>query len=721
MAFPRPKPTTVETLAMERANRPFSVRKMSIKMHGSERALVLKERFMAEIARHPAFKLSDIHDLSKDELRERTMEKFASMVYFVTNESLEVFSLRMQLIGIADPSFWTRFGVSYGLFLGALRSGATPNQLNYWIDRGVLGLNGVIGCFAMTELAHGSNVAGLETTATFDRASDEFVIHTPHLGATKWWIGGAASTATHAAVFAQMIVDGKRHGVKTFVTQLRDTKTFQLLPGVTIGDIGKKMGRDGIDRPNAQFTYVRVPRAHMLMKHTQVSRDGEVTEPPLAQLTYGALLGGRTSMVADSSNSAKKALTVAVRYAAVRRQFRSGGKELETQILDYPIHQRRLMPLVAQAIAMGFTALKLQTMYEDMTAALDSMEPSDPNLEEILDKLKETHATSAGLKAAGKAAAGTGTRHTRTFRSCMQTLRSNTWEGDNTILSLQAGRALVGAWGGELAGQLPQLELIAAAIKGKKLAPGVAYLGHASILSAKSDSSLSLADIQKGFYCVAANAIKKAAEEYVAHLKSGKSKDEAMEACSQSRFIAAKLHTIGYIFGMFREAVGEMEDGPETDALRTVCRLYGLWQAEELQGYFLKYGYLDAKQMDKVQLEVDALCAQVRAIAIPLVDAFALSDHIINSPLGKFDGSVYESYFAQVQACNPLPKTHPYFDRLIRPLLEREAGAALDDVGEAMALDDELAEMADERRAAKGAERTEMTGAPGAPGGPKAE
>lgn len=96
--------------------------------------------------------------------------------------------------------------------------------LGYWIDRGVLGLNGVIGCFAMTELAHGSNVAGLETTATFDRETDEFIIHTPHLGATKWWIGGAASTATHAAVFAQMIVDGKQYGVKTFVTQLRDTK-----------------------------------------------------------------------------------------------------------------------------------------------------------------------------------------------------------------------------------------------------------------------------------------------------------------------------------------------------------------------------------------------------------------------------------------------------------------------------------------------------------------
>jgi acyl-CoA oxidase len=108
----------------------------------------------------------------------------------------------------------------------------------------------------MTELAHGSNVAGLETTATFDEETDEFIIHTPHLGATKWWIGGAASTATHAAVFAQLIVKGKRHGVKTFVTQLRDTKSFTLLPGINIGDIGKKMGRDGIGMFPSKVNYL---------------------------------------------------------------------------------------------------------------------------------------------------------------------------------------------------------------------------------------------------------------------------------------------------------------------------------------------------------------------------------------------------------------------------------------------------------------------------------
>lgn len=148
---------------------------------------------------------------------------------------------------------------------------------------------------------------------------------------------------------------------------------------------------------------------------------------------------------------------------------------------------------------------------------------------------------------------------------------------------------MVGAWGGKLADMATLQKLMCpAAIKGKKLAPGVRYLGINGILTSKSDSSLSLADIQKAFNCVAANVVKKAAEEYVALLKSGKTKDEAMEKCSQSRFVAAKVHTFGYIYTMYKEAVEEMENSKETDVLRTVCRLYGLWVIEEQQGYFLK-------------------------------------------------------------------------------------------------------------------------------------
>jgi acyl-CoA oxidase len=116
----------------------------------------------------------------------------------------------------------------------------TPEQVSYWLGRGAATF-GIIGCFGMTELGHGSNVSGVETIATFDRTSDEFVIHTPSLTASKWWIGGAAESATHCVVFANLMIHGKNYGVKPFVCPIRDPKSFALLPGVNIGDIGAKM------------------------------------------------------------------------------------------------------------------------------------------------------------------------------------------------------------------------------------------------------------------------------------------------------------------------------------------------------------------------------------------------------------------------------------------------------------------------------------------------
>lgn len=96
---------------------------------------------MTEIERDPAFKLSDIHDLSREEVRARTMAKFNNMIHHVTSEPLDIFQKRMELIGIADAGFWTRFGVHYGLFLGALRSGATSGQFSYWCARCLAGLH----------------------------------------------------------------------------------------------------------------------------------------------------------------------------------------------------------------------------------------------------------------------------------------------------------------------------------------------------------------------------------------------------------------------------------------------------------------------------------------------------------------------------------------------------------------------------------------------------
>ncbi|PWN32021.1 putative pox1-acyl-CoA oxidase [Meira miltonrushii] len=695
---------TMATMAKERENPPFDIRAMAIAHHGSKRDLELKEKFMLEISRDPAYYAVDIHDLTKDQTRQRTMAKIGSLVHCVTNESIEIFQKRMEVIGLFDPGFWTRFGVHYGLFVGAIRSAATPNQFSYWLEKGVIGCKGMFGCFCMTELGHGSNVAGLLTTATLDLNTDEWIIHTPDLLATKWWIGGAAESATHGAVFAQMIIKGKRHGVKTFIVPLRDPKTFQLLPGINIGDIGMKMGRNGIDNGYVQFTNVRVPRAYMLMKHTQVTRDGEVFEPPLAQLTYGALLQGRTAMVADAANSAKKALTIGVRYAAVRRQFKSSpDAERETQLLDYPIHQRRLMPLLCQSVAFGFTALQMTNLFEETSRALESLEPGDPNLQATIELLKETHSTSAGLKAfctwatleaiekTRQACGGHGYSSYVGLAPMGQDFAVHcTWEGDNTILALQSGRALVQAY--------------QEARKGKEMGAGMAYMNNLdkSLKAKASEQDLdSLEGIDQGWACVAAHAVKKATEDYEGLLKSGKSRDQAFEACSQSRFVAASVHTSGYIYRQFRAAVERVEksDDGVREHLELLAKFYGLWQMEEKAAFFLRSGWLSTDLLDKVQERVTDYCAETRKFAIPLVDSFVLHDHTINSPFAKYDGSVYTSLFRAVKRNNPQGGPHKYLDT-VKGLLFRE-DAELEDVDEAIGIDDEIQEIQEERAEAE--------------------
>ncbi len=130
-------------------------------------------------------------------------------------------------------------------------------------------------------------------------------------------------------------------------------------------------------------------------------------EPALSQLSYGALIQGRVAMVADSGNVAKKALTIAVRYGAVRRQFSTANQSsdasvpapVETQLLDYTIHQHRLMPLLAQAFAMHFAGAETIKLYDLLMEQLDRLQPGDKDTETVIETLKETHATSAGLKA----------------------------------------------------------------------------------------------------------------------------------------------------------------------------------------------------------------------------------------------------------------------------------------------------------------------------------
>ena len=440
-----------DDLQRERSKASFPISKLSDHFYGGPSGVTARFQITSDFERDPSFRMHDVHDLTRAQIRERIMTRLPSVIKWSKQDAPEIFRMRNDLLAAIDPGFQTRIGVHFGLFCKTIELQGTPPQVKYWTDKGMLTF-GVIGCFAMTELGHGSNVSALETTAIFDSTTDEFIINSPTPTSMKWWIGGAAESATHSVVFANLIIGDRSYGVKPFVTPLRDPATFKCYPGVSIGDIGAKMGRNGIDNGWIQFTNYRIPRSYMLMRFTKVDRQGKVTEPPFPQLVYGALVFARTSIIRESVETSRKALTIALRYSCVRRQF-GPDDGLEQPIIELQTHKQRLIPLLAMCYAMHFAGQKVTSSYYAL------MEQIKTDLQGGLRGLKDFHGITAGLKAhctwraseiidqCRQACGGQGYSSYNGLASLfVDFVVQCTWEGDNTVLMLQTGNYLVNSF-----------------------------------------------------------------------------------------------------------------------------------------------------------------------------------------------------------------------------------------------------------------------------------
>ncbi|KAJ3210125.1 fatty-acyl coenzyme A oxidase [Dinochytrium kinnereticum] len=325
---------------------------------------------------------------------------------------------------------------------------------------------------------------------------------------------------------------------------------------------------------------------------------------------------------------------------------------------------------------MHFTGVEVNAMNEALQERLGSLQPGDRDVNEVIVALKELHGTSAGLKAFCT------WNCLDTIDKCRQSLGGHgysaytglaslyndfavqcTWEGDNTILSLQSGRYLVSCY--------------REAKAGKRQAPGVGYLNDlASALQKKchAKTAAEVADLDvvgEAFWLVAANVVKKAGEDFESFVAKGLSEEQAHEECSQARLYAAKVHTVGYLFHRFKDAV-KRSSADLKPILTKLCLLYGLYNIAENSGPFLQYEFFSPKQVDWVRATVNELCREIRKDAVPLTDAFNYSDFIVNSPLGRFDGNVYEHYFQQVQKKHQPGAVPAYFQTQIKTLLERD-------------------------------------------------
>lgn len=234
------------------------------------------------------------------------------------------------------------------VFLSNLERQMTDEQKAIWIPKAER--FEILGSYAQTELGHGSNVRGLETTATFDRATDEFIINSPTVSSTKYWIGATGIWATHSIVVARLIVDSKDYGNHLFLTQLRDLETQELMPGVEIYELGPKVfqGMVGVDNGAMQFHNVRVPRSQMLARNAQVLRDGTYVPPKNTKHSYGSMITVRAIMAEITGYDLLKAVAVAYHYTTFRKQFWISGEKEENTVFNYASVKYRLLPLLAK-------------------------------------------------------------------------------------------------------------------------------------------------------------------------------------------------------------------------------------------------------------------------------------------------------------------------------------------------------------------------------------
>lgn len=151
---------------------------------------------------------------------------------------------------------------------------ASDEQQKRWMP--LIQSYNIIGCYAQTEMAHGSNVQGLETTATYDIKKKEFVMHTPSILAYKFWPGTLGLHSTHAVVFAKVIVGENNFGVLPFMVPIRSREDHLPFPGVKVGDIGPKLGYESLDNGYLAFNNYVLPSDSLLKRFIDIDDEGNL-------------------------------------------------------------------------------------------------------------------------------------------------------------------------------------------------------------------------------------------------------------------------------------------------------------------------------------------------------------------------------------------------------------------------------------------------------------
>ncbi|XVF66757.1 hypothetical protein PTKIN_Ptkin10aG0063300 [Pterospermum kingtungense] len=523
-----------------------------------------------------------------------------------------------EVLSMYDHSISIKLGVHFFLWGGAIQFFGTKHHHDKWLRDSEN--YSIKGCFAMTELGHGSNVRGIETVTTYDSNTEEFVINTPCESAQKYWIGGAANHATHTVVFSQLNINGTNQGVHAFIVQIRGADG-NVCPNIRISDCGHKIGLNGVDNGRIWFDNVRVPRENLLNSVADVSPDGKylssIKDPDQRFAAFMApLTSGRVNIAVTSVYQAKVGLAIAIRYALTRRAFSLKPNEPEVLLLDYPSHQRRLLPLVAKTYAMSFAAKYLKILYVKRTPQ------SNKTIHVFSSSFKATFTWNnmQTLQECREACGGQGLKTENRIGNLISEYDvQSTFEGDNHILMQQVSKALFAEY--------------LAAQKRNKVFKGLG-LEHMNrpcpiIPSQLNSTTLRSSQFQMDALCLREkNLLDLFVADVSQYQANGESKEHAFIKSYQVAEDLGRAFSDRTILQTFVEAEATLVSGSLKDVLGLLRSLYALTCLEDVA--FLHYGYLSVDNAASVRKEITKICSELRPHALALVSSYGIPDAFLS-------------------------------------------------------------------------------------------
>ncbi len=559
-----------------------------------------------------------------------------------------------ETLAYGDLSLLVKTGVQFGLFGGAILQLGTKHHHDAYLRDLVSGE--LLGCFAMTETGHGSNVQALGTVAEYDPGSGEFVVTTPvdELGeqARKDYIGNAARHAQLAVVFAQLETRGERHGVHAFVVPIRD-EAGAVLPGVRVEDDGLKLGLNGVDNGRLWFDGVRVPREALLNQFADVAPDGtyssDIDNANRRFFTMlGTLVQGRVCVGGAGINAAKVALAIAVRYGVRRRQFEAVSTDEEQLLLDYGMHQRRLFPLLARTYALHFAQ-------EVVASRLHEAFSADPSAPVDEKARRELESRAAGTKVLG-------TWHaTRTIQECREAcggagylavnrfaaLKADTdvfttFEGDNHVLLQLVAKGLLTDYASDFE-DLDQLGMVRF-VTGMAVETVIERTSVHKLLERikdvlpggdRWDDEAGLLDTDYHLAMLRfreEHQLAGVARRLKRGIDAGQPPGVVFSRVQDHVIAAARSHVERLVLEAFVDKLSSWEESENRRALALLCDLHALSVIEADRAWFMEHGRLTVVRSKAISREVNRLCRRVRPLAVSLVDAFGIPPSMLRSP-----------------------------------------------------------------------------------------